>query len=165
MHNLSSSNNVRWIVVEKLYSRLQRLAPGTKEAEITEHALSLALSIERQPINVSFFFHDVLRNARHSIHRTQTRHIALINKLTEDSARAAKNADYETPEANCIAREMETRLWKVAALEGLHAVRCLEGMLRGESIAETAAACGISPRSVNRARHKIRKISLPLFSA
>lgn len=165
MDSLSSSNDIRWIVVEKIYSRLQRLAPGSKEAEIIEHALSLALSIERQPINDSFFFHDILRNARHSIHRTQTRHIALMNKLTKDSARAAKNAEYKTPEANCIAREIETQLRRAAALEGLHAVRCLDGMLRGESIAETAAACGISPRSVNRARHKIRKISLPLFSS
>lgn len=162
MYNPSSSD-ARWVVASQLYLRLQKLTPGTKEAEITEHALSLALNPKRKPKNATFFFHEVLRNARYSIQRTQTRRSALFEQLATHPAPATDNIDYKTPEAICIAWEIEAKLREAAAQNSPHTVRCLDGMLAGESVSETAAACGLSRRSVNRARQKIREISLPLF--
>ena len=158
--NTPSSSDVRWVVVEKLYSRLQRVIPGTKESEIIEHAISLALNSGRQSRNASFLFHDVLRNARHSIRRTQSRR---SNLFTAYSACVLNNIDYKTPEAVCIAHEIEAQIQETAAQSGPEMVCCLNGMLAGESITETAARCGLSRRSVNRSRQRIREISLPLF--
>ncbi|MDZ7966592.1 MAG: hypothetical protein RM368_16705 [Nostoc sp. DedSLP03] len=156
--NTLSSCDVRWDVLKVLYSRLQRLTPGTKEAEITEHALSLALNYKRQSKNVKFFLYkDVLNNAKYSILRTQARRSALYQKLTAYSVYGVGN--YETPEAICIAYELEFSIRKAVKQLDPKILRCLDGMLVDESIAETAVACGISRRSVERARHKIREIS------
>lgn len=161
--NTLPSSDVRWDVLKVLYSRLQKLTPGTKEAEIAEHALSLALNSRRQFKHITLFVcKDVLDNAKYSILRTQTRHSALVKKLAAYSVRKEDNC--ETPEAFCIAQEIEAKIREAAAKLGPNMVCCLDGMLVGESISQTAAACGISRRSVDRARQKIREISRPIFS-
>ena len=71
--------------------------------------------------------------------------------------------DSKTPEAVCIAQEVEAKIRESIAQIGLHMVRCFDGMLMGETITETAKACGISSRSVNRARQEIRAIAKPFF--
>lgn len=159
----SSQSDVRWTVAGKLYSRLQTLPPGTREAEVTEHAISLALNSGRQSKNATFFFYDVLRNARHSTGRTQVRHSVLFNNLAAHSAQALDSVDYKTPEALCIADEIEDKIRDAAARSGPHTVHCFDGMLAGESVTETARRCGISTRSVERARQRIREIARPLF--
>lgn len=160
--NTLPSSDVRWDVLQDLYSRLQKLTPGTKEAEIAEHAISLALNPRRQSKDATFFLYDVLDNAKHSILRTQTRRNALLKKFTAYSAHVVHN--YETPEAICIAQEIEAKIREAAGKLGPNIVRCLDGMLVGESVSQTAAACGISRRSVDRARQKIREILRPMLS-
>jgi hypothetical protein len=157
------SQDIRWDVVEKLYSRLQRLTPGTQEAEAIDHAITLALNPERQAQNVSFLVYDVLRNARYSRRRTQKRCGELSKKLNVYATQTAAHLNCKTPEAICIAQEIEVKIRETLAQRDSHIMRCFEGMLLGESISETATACGISRRSVDRARQKIRTISRPFF--
>jgi DNA-directed RNA polymerase specialized sigma24 family protein len=161
--NLKLSQDIRWDVVGKLYSRLQRLTPGTQEAEAIDHAITLALNPERQAQNVSFLVYDVLRNARYSRRRTQKRCGELSKKLNVYATQTAAHLNCKTPEAICIAQEIEVKIRETLAQRDSHIMRCFEGMLLGESISETATACGISRRSVDRARQKIRTISRPFF--
>ena len=161
--NTQLSSDIRWDVVEKLYSRLQRLIPGTQEAEAVEHAITLALSAKRRTQNVSFLIHDVLRNAKSSKQRTQKRRGDRSKKLNAYATQTATYINCKTPEAICIAQEIEAKIRETLALSDPHMVRCFDGMLVGENISETAAACGISRRSVDRARKKIRTISRPFF--
>ncbi len=155
--------DIRWDVVGKLYSRLQRLTPGTQEAEAVDHAITLALNPERQAQNVSFLVYDVLRNARYSKQRAQKRRSELFKKLNAYTRQTAAHINNETPEAVCIAQEIEVKIREILAQGDSYMIRCFDGMLVGESISETATACGISRRSVDRARHKIRTISHPFF--
>ncbi|MBD2005422.1 MULTISPECIES: hypothetical protein [Cyanophyceae] len=150
-------------LLRQLYLRLQRLAPGTREYEITDRAISLALNSGRQSRSVEFLFHDVLRNAQHSILRTYARRVVFLKNFTAYSAQALDSINEKTPEANCIASEMEDKIREALAQDGSELINCFDGMLVGESIAETAARCGISRRSVDRARQKIREISRSFF--
>lgn len=161
--NPKLSQDIRWDVVGKLYSRLQRLTPGTQEAEAIDHAITLALNLERQAHNVSFLVYDVLRNARYSRRRTQKRCGDLSKKLNAYATQIAAHLNCATPKAICIAQEIEAKIRETLAQGDSHMMRCFEGMLLGESISETATACGISRRSVDRARQKIRTISRPFF--
>lgn len=77
MHH-NPSSDVRWTVAGKLYSHLQKLVPGTREAEIIEHAISLALNSGRQSRSVTFLYQDVMRNARYSMLRTLKRRSVLL---------------------------------------------------------------------------------------
>ncbi len=161
--NPKLSQDIRWDVVGKLYSRLQRLIPGTQEAEAIDHAITLALNPERQAQNVSFLVYDVLRNARYSRRRTQKRCGDFSKKLNAYATQTAAHLNCKTPEAICIAQEIEAKIRETLAQSDSHMMRCFEGMLVGESISETAIACWISRRSVDRARQKIRTISRPFF--
>jgi hypothetical protein len=161
--NNQLATDIQWDVVGKLYSRLQRLTPGTQEAEAIDHAITLALNPERQAQNVSFLVYDVLRNARYSRQRTQKRCGDLSKKLNAYATQTAAHINCKTPEAICIAQEIEAEIRQTLAQGDSHMMRCFEGMLVGESISETATACGISRRSVDRARQKIRAISRPFF--
>ena len=126
--NLKLSQDIRWDVVGKLYSRLQRLTPGTQEAEAIDHAITLALNPERQAQNVSFLVYDVLRNARYSRRRTQKRCGELSKKLNVYATQTAAHLNCKTPEAICIAQEIEVKIRETLAQRDSHIMRCFEGM-------------------------------------
>jgi hypothetical protein len=58
----------------------------------------------------------------------------------------------------CIALEIEEQLRTVLSSSGKNLNQCFNNMLNGESVAATALACGVSQRTANRLRQKVRQI-------
>lgn len=157
------SHAVRWQVVEQLYSLLGRYPEGSPDANIVEHAISLALNSRRITQDSQWFFYDVLRNAQFSVRRAEKRRDALHQKAENVAIHDRRAINYATPETIFVAQEFIELLYNSVAHVNLHAARCLEGMLVQESVKETAMACGLSSRSVDRIRQQIRTVAHTLL--
>lgn len=160
---VDASYAARWQVVEQLYSLLERLPEGSPDANIVEHAISLALNPQRIIQDIPWLLHDVLRNARFSVRRAEKRREALYQKVENVTIRDQRTIDYATPETIFVNQECVELLYKSIALLSPHALRCLEGMIAQESIEETASACELSRRSVDRIRRQIRIVARTLL--
>lgn len=161
-HSISAIN---WDVVAQLYRLLLRQSlrnPGSREAEITEHAIDLVLNRKEPLPKQEYLFYNALKNAEFSRRRSYQRQ---YNFLRQISRQIKNNFHNQTPESYYVYEEIySTIIKRIDAMNPIW-IRCLEGMLIKESIAETAIACGISHRSVNRARKQIRKIACDCFSS
>lgn len=157
-----STGDVRWDVVDGLYSRLRGFAPGSDTAEVAEHAISLAISGERTHKSVPFLLHDVWRNAQYSVRRSRERRAALVNKAGAELSHGGEVVERETPESLYLAQELATTVRRAVAGTDRSLVECLDGMLRGDTVAETRAAMRASRSSVDRARQRVREIAYPL---
>ncbi|OUL19231.1 hypothetical protein BV372_33590 [Nostoc sp. T09] len=135
-----------------MQQRLRTLNPGSPEAEILEHAVSLAINSKSQEENFKFFRYDIIRNARFSIQRTKVRQhrlcrkVALFTPTWNEEARSYSSLD------------LEAQLSMVIAAFGKNMSKCFEDMINGKSVAATALACGVSQRTANRLRQKVRQI-------
>ena len=67
-------------VARECYDRLDRLQPGSEDAETVEHAISLALSERRSAKAKDLLLNDVLRNARHSVRRSRARYVQTVEE-------------------------------------------------------------------------------------
>jgi hypothetical protein len=149
-------------VVERCQHHLTLLEPGSEPAEITEHAISLALSTERQQKQTELLLGDVLRDSRRTVLRSRTRRLRLVSDLGRLAGEGIATgglsgfADYETPELHALARELIALLRARACELGGPAPRVLAGLLVNETEAETAQAAGISRSTVTRARRALR---------
>lgn len=63
------------------------------------------------------------------------------------------------PEQYDIANELEERVRRRLAYEDPKILRCLDGLIDGESIDDTAASIGGSPRLAKRLRQKARRLA------
>ena len=142
----------RWLTVLELQQRLQTLNPGSHEAEIIEHAISLTVNSQSQEQNVKFFRYDLIRNARFSLQRTQVRQRWLRQKV------ALLTPDWAEDTEPHVALELEAQLRSVVSVSGKNLSQCLDDMLNGENVAATSLACGVSQRTANRLRQKVRQI-------
>ena len=149
---MTKALNQRWLIVLELQKRLQNLNPGSPEAEIVEHAISLAIESRSQEQNVKFFRYDLIRNARFSLKRTKARQHRLWQKAALMTPAWAEDTN------PYIALELESQLRSVLSKSGQHLNQCFNDMLNGKSIATTALACGVSQRTANRLRQKVRQI-------
>lgn len=150
------------------YDRLDRLQPGSEDAETVEHAISLALS-ERRPAKAKdLLLNDVLRNARHSVRRSRARYLQAVDETghlaSEGVATGATRGfiEVETPEDICIAKDLEQTLHAEACGCGRHGLRVLEGLLGGETSQMIATAAGVSVSTVNRTVRHLRNTVVAL---
>lgn len=149
---MKESLDRRWCIVLDLQERLQKLQPGSEAANIMERAIFLAINSVSQEHNYKFFRYDIVRNARFSYLRTKARQRRLWKK-------AALLIDAWTEDSDWYAQlDLEAELRQVVAQSGDSLAKCFDGMVNGESIAVTALACGVSRRSVDRLRQKVRQI-------
>jgi hypothetical protein len=142
----------RWITILELQQRLQTLTPGSSEAEIIEYAISLAINSQSKEQNLKFFRYDLIRNARFSLRRAKVRQTRLWQKAALLTSTWIEDAE------PCIALEIEEQLRTVLSSSGKNLNQCFNNMLNGESVAATALACGVSQRTANRLRQKVRQI-------
>ncbi len=142
----------RWLTVLELQQRLQTLTPGSLEAESIEHAISLAINSQSQEQNLKFFRYDLIRNARYSLGRAKARQIRLWQKAALLTPSWIEDAE------PCVALEIEEQLRAVVSASGKNLSQCFDDLLNGKSAADTASACGVSQRTANRLRQKVRQI-------
>lgn len=149
-------------VVERCQQRLTFLAPGSEGAEITEHAVSLALSNERPQKQAELLLGDVLRDSRRTVVRSRARRLRLVSDLGRLASDGIATgglsgfADYDTPERRVLAREFIALLRARADEIGGATPRVLAGLLINETESETARAAGTSRSTVTRARRTLR---------
>ena len=142
----------RWSIVVELQQSLYHLQPGSEAADIIEHAISLAIQSTSQEINHKFFHHDIIRNARFSLLRTKARQRQLLKK-------AALLTEIGTEDSGLYtSSNLKAELREVVAQSGENLARCFDGMVNGESVAATALACGVSRRTVDRLRYRVRQV-------
>jgi hypothetical protein len=155
-------------VARDCYSRLDRLQPGSEDAEIAEHAVSLVLSERRPTKPKDLLLNDVLRNARHSVRRSRARYVQAVEESGHLAARDVATGatrgfvERETPEDICIANELGQILHAEACRCGRHGPRVLEGLLGGEPNHTIAAAAGVSMSTLNRTVRHLRKTVVEL---
>ncbi|EKQ68022.1 hypothetical protein OsccyDRAFT_3528 [Leptolyngbyaceae cyanobacterium JSC-12] len=142
----------RWCVVLELQQSLQHLTPGSLEAEVAEHAISLAINSRNSEQNLKFFRYDLIRNARFSLKRTKARQHRLWQKVASATPAWAEDT---TPYASS---ELESQLRLMLSKSGKQLNQCFTDMLDGKSVASTAKAYGISHRTAIRLRQKVRQI-------
>ncbi|MEH1812711.1 MAG: hypothetical protein V7K26_29630 [Nostoc sp.] len=147
--------NTRWYAVLEMQQRLKMLNPGSPEAEIVEHAVSLAINSKSQEENLKFFRYDIIRNARFSLQRTKVRQRKLCKKVALLTPACFK----EPTEAQDFASfDLEAKLRAVIAASGKNMSQCFDDMINDKGVAATALACGVSQRTANRLRQKVRQV-------
>jgi len=149
---MANALDKRWLVVLELQQSLQQLNPGSLEAEIIEHAITLAIKSRNPEQNLKFFRYDLIRNARFSLKRTKARQRRLWQKVSlATPAWVEDTAPY-------VSLKLESQLRLMLSKSGNYLNQCFTDMLDGKSIASTAIACGVSQRTANRLRQKVRQI-------
>ncbi len=168
----TTSHDVRWDVTRGLYERLARLSRDDEEAEATDHAISLSINPSRRHgAVVAFGHHDLMRNGRFSSRRSRQRRVEMLSSLGTHVGMMPSTffgdgigrGHVETPEDVVIARDSIQRLREASAGLGPQHAQCLESMLAGSSVDDTARTCGLSPSSVDRMRQQIRDIARPIL--
>jgi len=149
---MNQSLNIRWRAVLWMQQRLQSLRPGSDEAHIIEHAISIAINSKSQKQNSKCFRYDIVRNARFSFRRTKARQHRLWQKTALLTPAWTEDAEAYTYS------DLEAELRTVVAKSGKKLSRCFDDMINGESVSATARACGVSQRTANRLRQKVRQI-------
>ncbi|WP_375511546.1 hypothetical protein [uncultured Nostoc sp.] len=144
--------NTRWCAVLEMQQRLKMLNPGSLEAEIVEHAVSLAINSKSQEENLKFFRYDIIRNARFSLQRTKIRQRQLCKRVALLTPGRVEEAEF------CASCDLEAQLRAVIAASGKNMSQCFDDMINDKSVAATALACGVSQRTANRLRQKVRQI-------
>jgi hypothetical protein len=99
---------------------------------------------------LKFFRYDLIRNARFSLRRTKARQLRLQQKVALATPTWFEDA---VPYIS-----VEYRLQLMLSKEGKHLTQCFTDMLDDKTIANTAATCGVSQRTANRLRQKVRQI-------
>jgi hypothetical protein len=150
-------------------------SPGGKQARILEQAIDYALSPNRRQTVPKFLEYDVVRNARAQVQR---------NRRVEDEALTAIGQAIEpthwgfdhdqaigqiltsvSPEDWAVANDLEESIRKqVRRAHGPVAVGVFDCMVTGNAVEETAAKVGISARTVDRTRTKIRAIAAAVLA-
>jgi len=160
-------DDARTSVIQRLQSISGKASPGTETSEIAEHAITLALSAVRIETSPGLFFRNVWRNSRHVLRRSRRRRPLIIDALDESTplgrrvlaGEAPGTAVIGTPEEMAITADLEQRIRAdVSRLNG-RASECFDGLLRGETVAETAMRLNTTPRYVRHIRSKIRQIA------
>jgi hypothetical protein len=144
----------------QLQGKQKTLSPGSVKYEIVEHALDLALKPRRR--TDEFLVRNLLRDSR----RILARQAANRRKVQLDDAAvalldtSAALVETSTPESLLRAKQLLHQIRAAVMPFSRHAARVLEGLVIGESLAETAADCGISTVRVNQLRRLVRDAAM-----
>lgn len=160
----------RYRVVLKLQNLLKNSKIASETADIAEHAIDLALNPTRQAENASYLLRNVWRDASKILRRRDANNPSislnvepLIDGLACYPHSFLRLVDNTTPEALAITNQIEEKLKGAMAAIAPYANRCLEGMIAGETLQETATATGQTTRRIRRLRQRIRLIAEKLL--
>jgi hypothetical protein len=160
----ASTNQAVLDVACECYRRADVAHPGSDDAEIAEHAVSLALG-RGDASNPQWLLDDVLRDARRSVLRGRQRHLRAVRAAGDLAMRNQPTGasrglvDTNSPEAIALAGELNDILAAKAATLGPVAQRVLAGLLIGETVEQTAASARVSPATVKRVQRQLRAVA------
>ena len=169
---MAAWDDVRTDVVRHLYAVARRHPPGSEMHEIASYAVLLAMSAGREARSSRFLLRNAWRDARRILRRRRHREptvdpldewSALGRRIAEGDIRYA--VEHVTPASICIARDLEERVRAEARAIGPDGPACLDGLLTGETLAQTAARLDVQPGTVKRIRQRIREIAARLTGA
>lgn len=145
----------RWTVVVRLQERRAKVVPGSRDEQIIERAIDLALSDQRTQQDPEYLYRDVMRNATFAHDRAVRRFREVLSRLGADSAfsndeDASDIIDTCTPDQAVEATELYHDLHTVAVKLGPHGQPFLEQILSGKRPTEAAIAVGISRATAYR---------------
>ena len=155
--------DVRMNVVLWLQRRVAKGSPGQVTggaAEVLEHAIDLALNGGRQVISEVFLARSVRRDAERIARRQwswQRRHFTQLSDKDLEDAAVAPTPD---PEQILLAEEFARLCLDAASKIGPEAEACLDGLLDGESIEDTAHRLSLPTRRVKYLRAKVRAVTV-----
>jgi hypothetical protein len=160
-------DETRASVVRRLQAIIGKAVPGTETSEIAEHAITLALSAVRNETGPALFFRNVWRNSRHVLRRRRRRQRLVIDALDETTSLGRRviagglpgTEIVLTPESEAVAADLEERIRTEVSRLNETAVGCLDGLLLGETVDQTATRLQTTPQQVRSIRSSIRQIA------
>lgn len=154
-----SLEDARWRALELLQRELQRRSPGTFGHEIAEKALSLSLSDRRAAGHAPHLFRSTLRDARRILVRARDRR---PEDVGTDVDAFTDDAQADPEEALRLKRMLEELRDEASAIHPA-GVACLEGLLAGETVHETAGRARAPVHVVKELRSRIRGCARELW--
>lgn len=165
----NSPGDVRLDAAHSLYRlydrRVSRQDHVESLREELDHALTLVLSEDRAAPNAPYLVRSVRRDARRILRRrnaARPEHTAfesgdeLIAGQPSYVANWPSGVRFPNPEELLLAGERAEQLNRITRQLGSDAAACADGLLKGESVSESAARAQISPRRVRYLRCVIR---------
>lgn len=163
------TSDIQWDVIQSLQSLCNVHSPGSKQFEECDKAISLALSPDRM-VN-QYLERNVRRDARRSLERT-SRDICFSDFCsTSRESGFSGDSGYSiisvptreaSPEEYLIAKELLGVVYS-AISQIKHGKECLNGLLSGETVKETASRIGITRHKVEYAKRNIRCVTQKLI--
>jgi hypothetical protein len=149
-----------WAVVGQLQTIRSRHAPGSFRFERADLAVTYALSEERA--QDEYLLRNLLRDAGRTLDRRRanyTYHQHSDIGLPPEKALSGEDvalAGGWNPADLLAILQMATKVVTTVSRSSKHASNVLEGILRGETLEETATAAGLSTDRVNQIRRLLR---------
>ncbi|MEU7003255.1 hypothetical protein [Nonomuraea sp. NPDC046570] len=152
----------RWVVVAKLQARRSKVRPGSRDEQIIERAIDLALSDRRTQQDPDYLYKNVLRNATYAHDRSGRRACASLLRYCGDVDICLADNSIDvvatgTVEEDAEATELHQHLTNVAAGLGNHGVTFLEHLMTGRRPTEAGLAVGISKATAYRTWATLKK--------
>jgi hypothetical protein len=141
----------RFGAIHTLQAIRGRYRPGSYPFERADLAIDLALNPTRQ--TGAYLVRNLLRDAARTMRRNRDAVPELID--VDRLPPALEPADQATPENAAPAIQLEAELCRASSNPCL-AQRCLDDMIAGRTVHESAAACAVSCASVKKARSRLR---------
>ena len=158
---MDQRQEARLLVYEQLQRHQRILPPGSKRYEIVEHALDLALNDGHRAHR--FLLRNLVRDSRRILERQAgKRPTIIIDEIATWTQTPSPLVDNANPETLLLQKQQLDLIRQDIAPHSSYAVRVLEGLILGESLRETAEACGMSTSRVNQLRRYIRQAGLAL---
>lgn len=162
-------DSVRVAALTTLYDLERRSCRDRRKLDLIDAALSLTLGEKRAATSPKKLVRNVLSDARRITDRSEQNGRAAASKrpLADASNRRIIRTDDEgtvtvelvsnaTTESHVIAVETLQELTTFATTIGAHGPRCLLGLLRDQTAAQTATSTNVSIATVERAWKAIR---------
>lgn len=151
----------RFCAVQKLYTTLEKHSPGTQRYEEIDHAIDLALSERREPDK--YFVRNVLRDSSRVLKRQRAK-VKIVSfdqmgKLDGESYEPftpPQLIDYSTPLTILEQKDTQLRLVEDAGGNRTITEATLAGLIKGETLKETAQTLDVSTSSIKIARFRLR---------
>jgi DNA-directed RNA polymerase specialized sigma24 family protein len=150
--------DVRLDVIGSLQRKLLKSRPGSLAEEVSEYALTLALSLRRTAANPKH----LERSVRRDSFRILTRHYNRFPRtsldegcrdLEDGASNPNEPREASTPEEQALGEELKARIR--GALEPQDAL-CFDDLLRGASVEEISEHLDVSPRTIKRCIQRVR---------
>lgn len=160
---------VRTDTLLRLYDLHKRSSRDSRKLDLIDAALSLTLGDKRAAETPSRLIRNVLRDAERIAIRAEQhgREAAAKYPMPDAGHRRSVQTDadgittvemvsHDTPESHALADETLRELIAFAETIGAHGPRCLSGLLRDLTAAQTSATAGVSVATVERAWKALR---------